>query len=134
MRYALALLCTALVTAVMVVSGLSPEPSNSSIVYLLAVLFTAIVAGVRLGVFASVVSLSPIRFSLSNHCACSAWRTCRMSCDCSAFVSIPRIKMLPRMLRAMSATYISQACGVENGNTFHVLEGTLSCVSRATWA
>src|SRR5262245_48064375 len=62
MRYALALFSTALVTAVMALSGLGLEPANISLIYLLAVLFTATTAGVGAGVLASVLSFLAYNF------------------------------------------------------------------------
>jgi two-component system, OmpR family, sensor histidine kinase KdpD len=62
MRYALALLSTALVTAVMALSGLGLEPANISLIYLLAVLFTATTAGMGAGVLASVLSFLAYNF------------------------------------------------------------------------
>src|SRR5262245_3687914 len=62
MRYALALLSTALVTAVMVLSRAELEPANISLIYLLAVLFTATTAGVGAGVFASLLSFLAYNF------------------------------------------------------------------------
>jgi two-component system, OmpR family, sensor histidine kinase KdpD len=62
MRYALALCSTALVTAVMALSGLALEPANISLIYLLAVLFTATTAGVGAGVLASVLSFLAFNF------------------------------------------------------------------------
>jgi two-component system, OmpR family, sensor histidine kinase KdpD len=62
MRYALALVSTALVTAVMALSGLALEPANISLIYLLAVLFTAATAGVGAGVLASVLSFLAYNF------------------------------------------------------------------------
>jgi two-component system sensor histidine kinase KdpD len=62
MRYALALLSTALVTVVMALSGLALEPANISLIYLLAVLFTATTAGVGAGVLASVLSFLAYNF------------------------------------------------------------------------
>src|SRR5215470_13946808 len=62
MRYALALASTALVTAVMALSGLGLEPANISLIYLLAVLFTATTAGVGAGVLASVLSFLAYNF------------------------------------------------------------------------
>src|SRR5215211_3762443 len=62
MRYALALVSTALVTAVMALSGLALEPANIALIYLLAVLFTATTAGVGAGVLASVLSFLAYNF------------------------------------------------------------------------
>jgi two-component system sensor histidine kinase KdpD len=62
MRYGLALFSTALVTAVMALSGLALEPANISLIYLLAVLFTATTAGVGAGVLASVLSFLAYNF------------------------------------------------------------------------
>ncbi len=62
MRYALALFSTALVTAAMALSGLPLEPANISLIYLLAVLFTATTAGVGAGVLASVLSFLAYNF------------------------------------------------------------------------
>ena len=62
LRYALALFSTALVTAVMALSGLGLEPANISLIYLLAVLFAATTAGVGAGVLASVLSFLAYNF------------------------------------------------------------------------
>ena len=55
-RYGLAGGSTALVTAILSSSGLAVEPANISLIYLLAVLFTAVSAGVGPGVAASASS------------------------------------------------------------------------------
>src|SRR5262245_38312550 len=62
MRYMLALFSTALVTAVMTVSRVGLEPANISLIYLLAVLFTATTAGLGAGVLASVLSFLAYNF------------------------------------------------------------------------
>lgn len=53
MQYGLALISTALVTLIIALSGLALEPANSSLIYLLAVLFTATTAGLGPGIVAS---------------------------------------------------------------------------------
>jgi two-component system sensor histidine kinase KdpD len=55
-RYGVAVLSTALVTALMAFSGLAPEPATLSLIYLLAVLFAATIAGLGPGIVASVLS------------------------------------------------------------------------------
>jgi two-component system sensor histidine kinase KdpD len=62
LRYATALLSTALVTAGMALSGLPLEPANISLIYLLAVLFTATTAGMGAGSVASVLSFLAYNF------------------------------------------------------------------------
>src|SRR5437867_8462581 len=62
MRYGVALLSTALVTAVMALSGLPLEPANISLIYLLGVLFTATTAGLGPGIVASVLSFLVYNF------------------------------------------------------------------------
>jgi two-component system sensor histidine kinase KdpD len=62
LRYALALFSTALVTAGMALSGLTLEPANISLIYLLAVLFTATTAGMGAGVLASILSFLAYNF------------------------------------------------------------------------
>jgi two-component system sensor histidine kinase KdpD len=61
-RYAVALISTALLTAVMDLSGLSLDPANISLIYLLGVLFTAITAGLGPGITASVLSFLAYNF------------------------------------------------------------------------
>ena len=61
-RCALALLSTALVTGIMALSRRELEPANISLIYLLAVLFTATTAGVGAGVLASVLSFLAYNF------------------------------------------------------------------------
>ncbi len=62
MQYAVAVVSTALVTALMALSGLALEPANISLIYLLAVLFTAITAGLGPGIVASVLSFLAYNF------------------------------------------------------------------------
>jgi len=59
---ALALLSTALVTGIMALSRRELEPANISLIYLLAVLFTATTAGMGAGVLASVLSFLAYNF------------------------------------------------------------------------
>src|SRR5690349_15080224 len=61
-RFAVALASIALVTVVMVLSGLALEPANISLIYLLAVLFTATTAGAGAGLAASVLSFLAYNF------------------------------------------------------------------------
>lgn len=61
-RLAVALASIALVTAVMALSGLTLEPANISLIYLLAVLFSATTAGVGAGLAASVLSFLAYNF------------------------------------------------------------------------
>lgn len=61
-QYGIALLCTALVTLLMAISGLALEPANISLIYLLAVLFTATTAGLGPGIVASVLSFLAYNF------------------------------------------------------------------------
>src|SRR5262245_41525979 len=61
-RYAMALLSIALVTAVMALSGLALEHANISLIYLLAMLFTATTAGVGAGLVSSVLSFLAYNF------------------------------------------------------------------------
>jgi K+-sensing histidine kinase KdpD len=60
MRDALALFSTALVTAAMALSALRLEPANISLIYLLAVLFTATTAGVGAVMLASVTDAQSV--------------------------------------------------------------------------
>src|SRR5262245_20788337 len=61
-RCALALFSTGLVTTIMALSRRGLEPANISLIYLLAVLFTATTAGVGAGVLASVLSFLAYNF------------------------------------------------------------------------
>jgi two-component system, OmpR family, sensor histidine kinase KdpD len=61
-QYSMALSCTALVTLIMALSGLALEPANISLIYLLAVLFTATTAGLGPGIVASVLSFLAYNF------------------------------------------------------------------------
>jgi len=62
LRYAVAVISTTLVTAIMALSGLPLEPANISLIYLLGVLFTAITAGLGPGIMASVLSFLAYNF------------------------------------------------------------------------
>ena len=61
-QYGVALMSTALVTLIMAISGLPLEPANISLIYLLAVLFTATTAGLGPGIVASVLSFLAYNF------------------------------------------------------------------------
>ncbi len=61
-QYGVALISTALVTLIMEISGLALEPANTSLIYLLAVLFTATTAGLGPGIVASVLSFLAYNF------------------------------------------------------------------------
>jgi two-component system sensor histidine kinase KdpD len=62
LQYAVALISTALVTLMMEISGLALEPANISLIYLLAVLFSATSAGLGPGIVASVLSFLAYNF------------------------------------------------------------------------
>jgi two-component system sensor histidine kinase KdpD len=62
LQYAVALISTALVTLIMEISGLALEPANISLIYLLAVLCTATIAGLGPGIVASVLSFLAYNF------------------------------------------------------------------------
>lgn len=62
LQYGVAVLSTVLVTLIMGISGLALEPANISLIYLLAVLFTATTAGLGPGIVASVLSFLAYNF------------------------------------------------------------------------
>ncbi|MEO7912486.1 MAG: ATP-binding protein [Roseiflexaceae bacterium] len=61
-QYSVAIISTALVTLIMALSGLALEPANISLIYLLAVLVTATMAGLGPGIVASILSLLAYNF------------------------------------------------------------------------
>lgn len=62
MRYAVALLSITVVTTLMALSGVRFEPTNISLIYLLAVLLTATMAGPGAGIIASLLSFLAYNF------------------------------------------------------------------------
>src|SRR5690242_9147553 len=61
-QYMVAVVSTAVVTALMALSRLPLEPANISLIYLLAVLFAATTAGLGPGIMASVLSFLAYNF------------------------------------------------------------------------
>jgi two-component system sensor histidine kinase KdpD len=61
-RYAVAFISTAVVTAVMKLSGLMLEPANISLIYLIAVLFAATTTGLGPGIAGSILSFLAYNF------------------------------------------------------------------------
>jgi len=62
MRYAVALLSVTVATALMVPSGITVDPANSLLIYLLVVLLTATTAGAGAGIVASLLSFLAYNF------------------------------------------------------------------------